>query len=299
MKLREKTTAILLVAVLMLSAMTLAIPLTSAKKSLPNPTSVSLSFTEKAVSVILGDGTQSGGWTDNYPDLFNKVPMIDFIKTGKAYHRADGMWFNVWLYKWGLEITANSPITISNGRFACWTEYIGLKGLPIKDHFRGELIIYYDETQEGWTMEGEYTQYSYFFGSEEVVLKQYPKAVQVDDSDKWLLRTVVYEVTPYSCDWILDFIVGGEHYIHDMKITDSVFEEGVVSFSGTGGYPSGAEYSTTWAVIGTVSEEIAFTIVYDDTIYTVWATGTITAEGMEGTAETSIGQEATWIAYQP
>jgi len=33
--------------------------------------------------------------------------------------------------------------------------------------------------------------------AEDVVLEKYPHAVRVDDSDKWLLRTVVYEVTPY------------------------------------------------------------------------------------------------------
>jgi len=194
MKLREKTTATLLIAIFMISTFAVAIPLTLANGLRPDPTTVSLSFTETAVSVILGDGTPSSGWSDNYPDEANEVPMIDFIKTGKAYHRADGMWFNVWLYLWGLEITANSPITISNGRFACWTEYIGLKDLPVKDHFRGQLTI--SEAEEGWTMEGEYTQYSYFFGSDEV-LSKYPHAVRVDGSDKWLLRTVVYEVTPY------------------------------------------------------------------------------------------------------
>jgi len=172
--------------------MIVAIPQTLAKGPLsgPNAMAIDVSFTEDAVSTW-GNGVPRGTWSDTYPST--GVPTIELIKTGKAYHRADGMWFNIWLDQ--MSITGNSPMTISNGRLACWTEYFSpFSGLLIRDQFRGQITIF--ETDEGWTMEGEYTQYSYSFGTADEILSEYPNAIQIDNSDKWLIGTTIYTAHP-------------------------------------------------------------------------------------------------------
>jgi len=104
-------------------------------------------------------------------------------------------------------------------------------------------------------------------------------------------------------DWTLDFLlIGDGHWFHDMIITSQMADG---TLSGYGGYPStGPPYSHPWTLTGTVSgNTVTFTIVYVSPApnpgYTVWATGTISADGsMSGTATSSTGQSFTWTAWR-
>ncbi|MFW9864364.1 MAG: hypothetical protein ACFFET_18910 [Candidatus Thorarchaeota archaeon] len=97
-------------------------------------------------------------------------------------------------------------------------------------------------------------------------------------------------------DWVLRFFWGG-NWDHDMTVT---FQEADGTFEGTGGYPAGLTYTHTWTVTGIVDgNAVVFTIVYDSDSqnpgYTVWATGTIAADGtMSGTWSSSQNQDGPW-----
>ncbi|MFX0054888.1 MAG: hypothetical protein ACFFAX_12585 [Promethearchaeota archaeon] len=98
-------------------------------------------------------------------------------------------------------------------------------------------------------------------------------------------------------DWVLRFVYG-TNYDHDMTVT---FQDADGTFEGIGGYPAGATtYTHPWTVTGKVDgNAIEFTIVYGSGApnpgYTVWATGTIAADGtMSGTWSSSTNQNGAW-----
>jgi len=112
----------------------------------------------------------------------------------------------------------------------------------------------------------------------------------------------IYTVQPCLIgDWTLDFLLSGDgHWVHDMTITSQMADG---TLSGYGGYPStGPPYTHPWTLTGKVSDNtVTFTIVYVSPApnpgYTVYATGTIAADGsMSGTATSSTGQSFTWTA---
>lgn len=284
MKLREKTTATILIALFMISAMTFAVSVNAKKEQ----ETIEVWWLEDAERYG-GDGTPLGSWTN---DRIPPSGSIEFRVTGKAYHGDMALFYN-----YPLENFESCPLVIANGKFAAWARYTSpVSGLPILDKIRGKL-----EIDEG-TAYGSYVQYGYAFGDYDTVRAKYPNLVATDEDDMWLIGITYYTVHGKLGlgDWILDF---GGPWVHDMKITDCSFVDGTFSFSGTGGYPSDGPYSHPWTVTGTVSgDAIDFTIVYGPPHlgYTVLAKGTIeTAKDMKGKAQSSIGQEFTWTAtYQ-
>jgi hypothetical protein len=91
-------------------------------------------------------------------------------------------------------------------------------------------------------------------------------------------------------DWVLEFDYLGRLYIHDMTITDN-------TFTGTGGYPTGAPYTTTWTVTGVVDgDSVDMTINYDNSSYFVHAVGTIATDGTMSGTWSNNSQSGTWTS---
>ena len=89
-------------------------------------------------------------------------------------------------------------------------------------------------------------------------------------------------------EWVLEFDCLGSLYIHDMTIVDN-------TFTGTGGYPSEGQYTTTWTVTGTIDgDDIEMTIDYDDSSYYVDAVGTIASDGTMSGTWNNLTQLGTW-----
>jgi hypothetical protein len=92
------------------------------------------------------------------------------IKTGKAYHFADIQEY----YNCPMDNLSGSLVISGAGRLSGHATYTsGKSGLPIKEHFKGEVTINADDG----TMVGTYTQWSYAFGSRVDVLTNYPGAI--------------------------------------------------------------------------------------------------------------------------
>jgi len=92
--------------------------------------------------------------------------------------------------------------------------------------------------------------------------------------------------------YVLDFLSGTTHYVHDMEITDN-------SFSGTGGYPSGGPYTITWTVSGTIDNagNISFTIDYDNSNYYGDVEGLFECGNGYGGTWSNDTQSGTWTGY--
>ena len=126
------------------------------------PTTVTVSWLEDAVRYY-PDGTTWATWT-NDPN----GPM-NLLQTGKAYHAVDIAQF----YNIELPDVEGSLVISGNGKLSGHATYTSLySGLPIKEHFKGNVTI-----NPNGTMVGTYTQYAYAFGSQEDVLSWYPNAV--------------------------------------------------------------------------------------------------------------------------
>ncbi len=113
-----------------------------------------------------------------------------------------------------------------------------------------------------------------------------------DNSGAWLTNHMSGEYegdwTSLIGDWVLEFDYLGSPYIHDMTIVDDIF-------IGTGGYPTGGPYSTTWTVEGTLSgDNVDFRIEYDGSSYYVEATGTIAPDGSMSGTWSNASQAGTW-----
>lgn len=106
----------------------------------------------------------------------------------------------------------------------------------------------------------------------------------------------ITENLPFN-GWVLDFEIGGSHYVHDMNVISQTNGD----FEGNGGYPSGAaSYSHPWTMTGKVDgNNVDLVIVYVSPApnpgYTVRANGDIASDGtLSGDWSSSIGQNGTW-----
>jgi len=125
------------------------------------------------------DGSISQSWANDGPF------SAEFIRTGKAYHLADIQQY----YNTTVAQLSGSLIISGTGKLSGHATYLSpFSGLPIRDRFHGEVNIDIDSE----TMTGNYTQWSYAFGSEEEVLSWYPNAVPDDEDCCWLLGYTIY-----------------------------------------------------------------------------------------------------------
>jgi len=84
-------------------------------------------------------------------------------------------------------------------------------------------------------------------------------------------------------DWVLEFDYNGSKYIHNMTITDDIFNG-----TGTNG-------SITWTVNGkVVGNQVEMTIEYDHNNYYVGVSGTIDDDGTMSGTWMNASQEGTW-----
>ena len=100
-----------------------------------------------------------------------------------------------------------------------------------------------------------------------------------------------------SGQWNLDFLIGGNHYLHTMTITS--FDPATGDFSGTGYYNPDNGY--TWTVTGNINgDHVTFTLVYtgNNAGYTLNAVGTLGSDGtlIDGTITASGSQTGTFTA---
>ena len=127
------------------------------------PTTVTVTWLEDAVRYY-PDGSVWASWPDD-----PNGPM-SLLQTGKAYHAVDIAQF----YNILLPDVEGSLVISGNGKLSGHATYTSLvSGLPIKEHFKGNVTI----DPVAGTMVGTYTQYAYAFGSQEDVLSWYPNAV--------------------------------------------------------------------------------------------------------------------------
>jgi len=115
---------------------------------------------------------------------------VEMIQTGKAYHIADiAQYFNYYPL-----VNLEGKLVISGaGRLSGHATYISPgSGLPIEDRFKGEVTI---DAERG-TMVGTYTQWSYAFGTEVIVLEKYPNAIKCEECEEelcwWLVGYTEY-----------------------------------------------------------------------------------------------------------
>lgn len=112
-----------------------------------------------------------------------------------------------------------------------------------------------------------------------------------DNSGAWLTNHMsgeYYNEWDITGDWVLEFDYLGSLYIHDMTVVDN-------TFTGTGGYPAGGSYTTTWTVTGTVSgDDIEMKIEYDSSSYYVDVVGTIAEDGTMSGTWSNASQSGTW-----
>ena len=143
---------------------------------------ITISWCEDAVR-YKPDGSVSSSWADD------PLGPSDLIKTGKAYHFADIQEY----YNYpGLENLEGKLVISGAGQLSGHATYISpASGLPIKEHFKGEVTINADDE----TMVGTYTQWSYAFGSRADVLASYPNAIPAkkQGSGWWFIGYTEYE----------------------------------------------------------------------------------------------------------
>jgi len=176
MKLKMRTTSILLIllALAMIAPMTVMAP--------PTQETVDVWWLEDAQRDN-GDGTFHSSWSN---DRIPRTGEIEFRVIGKTYHTDMELFYNVPPLN-----LRSSPFVIANGKFAVWARYTSGSGLPILDKLRGELTIDEDEG----TAYGSYVQYSYAFGTAEVVLDKYPYAKESPRAQgMWLIGITYYTV---------------------------------------------------------------------------------------------------------
>lgn len=92
--------------------------------------------------------------------------------------------------------------------------------------------------------------------------------------------------------YVLDFLLGTTHYLHDMLITNN-------SFSGTGGYPADGPYTHTWTVSGIIDNagNVSFTISYDNSDYYADVVGIFECGSSYGGTWNNATQSGTWTGY--
>ena len=129
------------------------------------------------------EGLLLNSWTDD------PLGPAELIQTGKAYHFADIQEY----YNQPLENLSGSLVISGAGQLSGHATYTSTRsGLPIRDRFKGEVII----DTEAFTMVGTYAQWSYAFGTEEEVLYWYPGAIKDEDGEEepcwWLVGYTEY-----------------------------------------------------------------------------------------------------------
>ena len=182
MKLREKTTATLLITIFMISMMAFSVSVMAKKEQ----ETIQVWWLEDATRHH-GDGTFHTNWINDPIPPTGSIGYIEFRITGKSYHADMELFYNQPLTSFEA-----SPFIIANGKFATWARYTSPRsGLPILDKLRGELTI----DEDAGTAYGSYVQYSYAFGAAEDVLHWYPHAkVSPRAKGMWLLGITEYTV---------------------------------------------------------------------------------------------------------
>ena len=147
------------------------------------PSTVTVSWEEDATRYY-PDGTVWASWTDD-----PNGPM-ELLQTGKAYHAvAIAEFYNILLPD-----VEGSLVISGAGKLSGHATYTSLaSGLPIKEHFKGDVTI----DPDGGTMVGNYTQYAWAFGTAEDVLTYYPNALPEKSPEAggwWLIGYTVYTV---------------------------------------------------------------------------------------------------------
>lgn len=168
---------------LVVATLALAVTVTPALAAPPAPVIVSW---EEDATRYYPDGTVWASWTDD-----PNGPM-ELLQTGKAYHAVNITEF----YNIFLPDVEGSLVISGAGKLSGHATYTSLvSGLPIKEHFKGEVTM--DLVNN--TMEGNYTQYAWAFGSQEDVLTYYPNALPEKSPEAggwWLIGYTVYTVHP-------------------------------------------------------------------------------------------------------
>ena len=137
----------------------------------PAGETITISWLEDAIRYN-PDGSIRASWTND------QLGPATLVRTGKAYHFAGIQEY----YNQPLENLSGSLVISGGGRLSGHAEYTSpFSGLPIRDRFRGEVVI---DPEEG-TMVGIYTQWSYAFGLREDVLHFYPNAVPARKGGGW------------------------------------------------------------------------------------------------------------------
>ena len=152
------------------------------------PTTVNVWWLEDAERYG-GDGTLLSSWTNDRIPPEQPKGVIEFTKTGQAYHAGMEWFYNYY----PLDIFSASPLVISRGRFSAWARYTSSRSsLPILDKIRGKLTI----DPDLGTAYGSYVQYSYVEGIEDegTVKFWYANAVETDDPGVWLVGVTYYTV---------------------------------------------------------------------------------------------------------
>lgn len=139
---------------------------------------ITISWLEDAIRYNPG-GSIKASWTND------QLGPATLVRTGKAYHFASIQEY----YNQPLENLSGSLVISGGGRLSGHAKYTSpYSGLPIRDHFRGQVTI------NAGTMVGTYTQWSYAFGPRDDVLAYYPQAVpaEKEGSGWWLIGYTNY-----------------------------------------------------------------------------------------------------------
>ena len=167
---------IAILGVMMFALLVVAVTPVMAKG--PVGEAVTISWLEDAIRYN-PDGSIKSSWTDD------PLGPAVLVQTGKAFHFADIQEY----YNWPLENLSGSLVISGGGKLSGHATYTSpSSGLPIRDRFKGEVII---DTDTG-AMVGTYTQWSYAFGPEDEVLPKYPTAVPTDEEGCWFIGYTEY-----------------------------------------------------------------------------------------------------------
>ncbi|GAG80434.1 unnamed protein product, partial [marine sediment metagenome] len=112
MKLREKTTATLLIAIFMISTMSVVVSVMAKKEQ----ETIQVWWLEDA-DRYGGDGTPLQGWSNDRIPTSDYKDYIEFAVHGKSYHALD---VEAFYNYWPLENFESSSWVIANGKFAFW-----------------------------------------------------------------------------------------------------------------------------------------------------------------------------------
>lgn len=140
---------------------------------------ITITWLEDAIRYNPDDSIRAS-WTND------QLGPATLVRTGKTYHFAIQEYYNQ-----PLENLSGSLVISGGGRLSGHAKYTSpYSGLPIRDHFRGQVTINADAK----TMVGTYTQWSYAFGPRDDVLAYYPQAVptEKEGSGWWFIGYTNY-----------------------------------------------------------------------------------------------------------